>query len=193
VETSLDTSRFVVMGWSPDCRYLTAALGDSDTAVWDVTTSQRVGSFPGAGLRWSPDSQQALLTQKDSLYLWTVGAGDPLRLTEFRGDYVMDYWDTARGELWLMIYSWYYSEPGVTVYDRQTGQQIAYYDNPAGQSQQTGFTFSADGSRVIVYTVRARDAHSAGVTIWERGTDSHIDLRAGSEAATQDSRIALSP
>lgn len=193
VETSLDTPRFNVMGWSPDCRYLSGALGDSDTAVWDVVAAQRAGTFPGAGVRWSPDSQQAILSESDGLYLWTVGAGDPLRLTDFRGDYIMDYWDTARGELWLMVYSAYYSSPGVTVYDRQTGQQVAYYDNPAGQSRQIGFTFSADGSQVIVYTVRAQDAQSAGVTIWERGTDSHIDLRAGSEAAAMDSRIALSP
>ncbi len=193
VETSLNTSRFIVMGWSPDCRYLTAALGQSDTAVWDVVAAQRVGTFPGSGLRWSPDSQQAVLSQSDGLYLWTVGAGDPLRLTNFRGDYVMDYWDTARSELWLMVYSTYYSSPGVTVYDRQTGQQIAYYDNPAGQSRQIGFTFSTDGSRVIVYTIRAQDSRSAGVTIWERGTNNHIDLPVGSEAAAIDSRIALSP
>lgn len=193
VETSLNTPRFNIMGWSPDCRYLTAALGDWETTIWDVTTSQRVGSFPGAGLRWSPDSQQALLTQQGGLFLWTVGAGDPVRLGDFQGDYVMDYWDAARGELWLMIYSWYYSEPGVTVYDRQSGQQIAYYDNPAGQSQQTGFTFSADGSRVIVYTVRGQDAQSVGVTIWERGTDNRVEVRAVGEAASTGSRIALSP
>lgn len=192
VETSLQTPRFNVMNWSPDCRYLTAALGEfgaTETVVWDVINGQRMAGFEGAGLRWSPDSQQAVVSQIDGLHLWTVGAESPVQLTSVRGDDAIIRWDDA--QVWVLPYSLYYSAAGVTAFSRADGQQVGYYDNPAGQSNQIGFTFAAD--KVIVYTVRAQQSSSAGVTIWNRDGQSSIQVDAGSEATGWEDRIALSP
>ncbi len=196
VETSLDASHLNVMNWSPDCRYMAAALGEfgaTSTVVWDITNGQRVGSFANAGLRWSPDSQQAIVSNHDGLALWTVGQQNAVKLTDFRGDDYISRWDVAHSEVWLLTTSYYYSAPGVTVYNRTSGEKVGYYDNPAGQSAQIGFTLSADGSRVIVYTVRLQTESGAGVTIWERGTNHNIQVDANTDATSYDERIALSP
>lgn len=196
VETSLETSQLNVMNWSPDCRYMAAALGDfgsTDTVIWDMTNGQRMGAFANAGLRWSPDSQQAIVSNRDGLSLWTVGQEAGIKLSDFRGDDYISRWDADRNEVWLLTTSYYYSAPGVTVYNRANGEQVGYYDNPAGQSAQIGFTLSADGSRVIVYTVRLSSTSGAGVTIWERGTTNNVQVDANSDGTSYAERIALSP
>ncbi|MBI1280744.1 MAG: hypothetical protein GC179_21650 [Anaerolineaceae bacterium] len=196
VETSLDASHLNVMNWSPDCHYMAAALGEfgnTDTVIWDITNGQRVGSFNNAGLRWSPDSQQAIVSNKDGLALWTVGQEKSIKLTDFRGDDYISQWDTAHGEVWVLPTSYYYSAAGVTVYSRSTGEKVGYYDNPAGQSAQIGFTLSADGGHVLVYTVRLQSESGAGVTVWERGTKNNIQVDANTDGTSYAERIALSP
>ncbi len=196
VVTSLDASHLNVMNWSPDCHYMAAALGEfgsTDTVVWDMTNGQRLGSFVNAGLRWSPDSQQAIVSNSNGLSLWTVGQEATAKLTEFRGYDYISRWDAEHGEVWLLPTSYYYSAPGVTVYSRTTGEKVGYYDNPAGQSAQIGFTLSADGSRVIVYTVRLQTTSGAGVTVWERGTTNNVQVDANNDGTSYVERIALSP
>jgi hypothetical protein len=196
VETSLDASHVNVMNWSPDCHYMAAALGEfgnTETVIWDVTNGQRMGSFANAGLRWSPDSQQAIVSNRDGLALWTVGQEKSVKLTDFRGDDYTSRWDADHNEVWVLPTSYYYSAPGVTVYSRSTGEKVGYYDNPAGKSAQIGFTLSADGSRVMVYTVRLQGEVGAGVTIWERGTQNNVQVDANTDGTSYTERIALSP
>ncbi|MCA0454682.1 MAG: WD40 repeat domain-containing protein [Chloroflexi bacterium] len=196
VETSLETAQLNIMNWSPDCRYMAAALGEfgkTQTVVWDMTNGQRMGSFLNAGLRWSPDSQQAIVSNRDGLALWTVGQELAVKLSDFRGDDFISRWDADHNEVWLLPTSYYYSAPGVTVYNRANGEQVGYYDNPAGESAQIGFTLSADGSRVIVYTVRLAATSGAGVTVWERGTGNNVQVDANSDGTSYAERIALSP
>jgi hypothetical protein len=189
VQTSLATPRFVVMNWSPDCRYLAAALGEgleAETAVWDVTSATRVGTFAGAGLEWSPDSQQALVMDAEGVALWSPGAGDLNALEIGPADYFLSQWETDT--LWLIPYSAYYSAAGVTVFDRSSAEAVGYFDNPAGESRQIGFMLVDDGAKVLVYTVRAQDANSAGITIWDREDESSRLLATGSEEATVEAR-----
>ncbi len=196
VETSLEASHLNIMNWSPDCHYMAAALGEfghTNTVIWDVTSGQRVGSFTNSGLRWSPDSQQAIVSNSDGLALWTVGQEKGIKLTDFRGDDYTSRWDAEHNEVWVLPTSYYYSAPGVTVYNRSTGEKVGYYDNPAGKSAQIGFTLSADGSRVIVYTVRLQSENGAGVTVWERGTNNNIQIDANTDGTSYTERIALSP
>jgi WD40 repeat protein len=193
VETSFLTDEFNVMNWSPDCRYMAAAVGSEspDTFIWDVTTGARMGSFPGAGVTWSPDSQQAVISDADGLKLWTVGSTSPVELTDFRGDYFLHQW--TADTVFVMPYSTYYSAPGVTAFSRSTGAQTGYYDNLAGDDRQTGFTVSADGRTVILYTVRIQRPSGAGVTIWDRASGNVVQVDAGSEATLDADRLALSP
>ncbi|MEP6988134.1 MAG: hypothetical protein ABI970_21200, partial [Chloroflexota bacterium] len=117
VETSLDASHLNVMNWSPDCHYMAAALGEfghTSTVIWDVTNGQRVGSFANAGLRWSPNSQQAIVSNSDGLALWSVGQDKAVKLTNFRGDDYTSRWDIDHNEVWVLPTSYYYSAAGVT-------------------------------------------------------------------------------
>jgi WD40 repeat protein len=75
----------------------------------------------------------------------------------------------------------------------KNGEKVGYYDNPAGQSAQIGFTLSTDGIRVIVYTVRLQTESGAGVTVWERGTGNNIQVDANTDGTSYTERIALSP
>ena len=175
---------------------MAAALGEfghTNTVIWDITSGQRVGSFVNAGLRWSPNSQQAIVSNSDGLGLWTVGQEKAVKLTDFRGDDYTSRWDEEHNEVWVLPTSYYYSAPGVTVYSLKTGEKVDYYDNPAGQSAQIGFTLSTDGSRVIVYTVRLQSESGAGVTVWERGTKNNIQVDANTDGTSYTERIALSP
>jgi WD40 repeat protein len=196
VETSLDASHLNVMNWSPDCHYMAAALGEfgaTSTVIWDMTSGQRMGSFANAGLRWSPDGAQAIVSNKEGLALWTVGQDKAIKMTDFRGDDYISRWDADHHEVWLLTTSYYYSAPGVTVYSSTTGEKVGYYDNPAGRSAQIGFTLSADGSKVIVYTVRLQSENGAGVTVWERGTQNNVQVNASTDATSYAERIAVSP
>lgn len=196
VETSLQTSRLNIMNWSPDCRYLSAALevnGKTIINIWDVVKAEVVSEFANAGVRWSPDSQQAIISNREGLVLWNLADNSQTDLMPFSGDDFISQWDNERGEVWILPYSHYYSADGVTVFDRSSGQQVGYYDNPAGDSSQVGFTLAAEGSRVIVYTMRSGHGGEAGVTVWERGTEQHIDLNAGTDGSDYQARIALSP
>lgn len=193
VETSFLTDQFNVMNWSPDCRYMAAAVGSEspETMIWDVSSGARLGSFPGAGLTWSPDSQQAVISDADGLKLWNVGSASAVELTDFRGDYFLHQW--TADTLFVMPYSTYYSAPGVTAFNRSTGAQSGYYDNLAGDDQQTGFTVSSDGRTVILYTVRIQRLSGAGVTIWDRSSGNAVQVDAGSEATLDADQLALSP
>ncbi|MBA3873080.1 MAG: hypothetical protein H0X30_28435 [Anaerolineae bacterium] len=195
VETSLDASHLNVMNWSPDCHYMAAALGEfghTSTVIWDVTNGQRVGSFANAGLRWSPNSQQAIVSNSDGLALWSVGQDKAVKLTNFRGDDYTSRWDIDHNEVWVLPTSYYYSAAGVTVYSLKNGDKVGYYDNPAGQSAQIGFTLSADGNKVIVYTVRLQNVSGAGVTVWDRGTKNNVQVDANTDGTSYVERIALS-
>ncbi|MEZ4669351.1 MAG: WD40 repeat domain-containing protein [Anaerolineae bacterium] len=195
IQTSLLTTRLNIMNWSPDCRYLAGAVdvnGKTTVHIWDVVNAQVVGEFDNAGVRWSPDSQQAIISSRDGLVLWNVAGNSQKALMPFSGDNFISQWDADHNEVWILPYSHYYSADGVTVFDRSSGERVGYYDNRGGSSSQIGFTFAGD-SKVLVYTVRPDGLNDAGVTIWKRGTDQHIDLNAGSDGTNYEARIALSP
>ncbi len=176
--------------WSPDCRYISAALGDkhhTDTVVWDVVLRRRIAIFPDAHeiphpFSWSPYSGLALIQTRRGGYLWNVATDTKTLLHEgviTRSGYspqvtnFYDFsWDEKRGQLLAIGVN---TPDGVTAYDAHTGQQIAFYSVP----QPTGivsFRLSPDGSRIDVYSQPYYYIYALGVfskqesneAIWDR-------------------------
>ncbi|MBA3873981.1 MAG: WD40 repeat domain-containing protein [Anaerolineae bacterium] len=176
--------------WSPDCRYISAALGDkhhTDTVVWDVVMRRRVAVFPDAHeiphpFVWSPYSGLALIQTRSGGYLWNVATDTKMLLHDgviTRSGYspqVTNFyefkWDEKRGQLLAVGVN---TRDRVTAYDAHMGQQIAFYSVP----QPTGivsFYLSPDGSKINVYSGRYYYDYSLSIfskqesnqVIWDR-------------------------
>lgn len=174
VETSFDTSRFVVLDWSPDCRYMTAGIGKSGLVIWDIVENRRAGNFEGASEKsgaWDPNSQYRLTTDKYGTWLWNVSVDQKFYLNDHTDGYHQIYWDYARNQL-LMVkaYDPWQGSHGVFAYDLITGQEIFQFDHP-GPTYRVGFYLSADNTRLIVYT---HNGGPAPIIIWNRDTYEQI-------------------
>lgn len=120
LETDLTTERFGIMEWSPDCRYLAAVVGRTNTYIWDTIAAVRVGIFSMEGgplhrLFWSPTSEHVVVGTAEGTYLWHLPTNTQLRLeTSSRGlwDIQTIEWDYTGGRVlitfnrnWLNIFS----------------------------------------------------------------------------------------
>lgn len=82
LENNVSISSFQGRGWSADCRYAAASLGQighdaTDTYVWDVTTGQRVGVLEDARdivhpLYWHPSQAILLAETRNGAVLWNL-------------------------------------------------------------------------------------------------------------------------
>jgi hypothetical protein len=199
-------STFRYQWWSSDCRYFASTIDEGDgfsLVVWDTLEGRRVGAFEGLvgnpvmSLYWSPDGQHIVINSQIRSELWNLTDGSHVELGAGTGDGDLNrdmvYWDMESGELWrLRHYHYSSSDAGVTVYNF-AGETVAYYNNPAGSDRETGFRLSDDGQRVIVYTVRSTSLRSAGVTIWQRGTNENVQVDADTDGVVSPYFISLSP
>lgn len=110
LEEGLAADSFWIIGWSPDCRYLTAAVYASrDYVVWDTVNGGRVGSVPHArAIDWSPDSGFALVQSDAGAYLWNFAANVQTRITTVFDDITNrnlsgHRWDMAAGTVTVTL------------------------------------------------------------------------------------------
>jgi WD40 repeat protein len=83
LQTDLATDASWIIGWSPDCRYLVAAVGESrDFYIWDTVDDQQRGSLPHARhIDWSRDAAYALVQSDAGAYLWPMSSQTSIQLT----------------------------------------------------------------------------------------------------------------
>jgi WD40 repeat protein len=192
-------SRFDVRGWSPNCRYLTVATNnylfrDAELFLtWDVETGQRVGGDFDVVL-WSPTNEYALVGgTSSSLSIWNIATGELHPITPYYESFRNVYWDIARNEI-IGVYGNY----ALIGFDLTTGAQIERYEHH-GQIGPINFAVSDDNNLFVSFTDESRHWGSSrrsrtytGLNIWERASQTHIELDAGEYAAYSPTQIAVS-
>jgi WD40 repeat protein len=147
VDEAIDTSQFKVVSYSPDCRYLAGALGQTFnhhiTILWDLSSNPARRVITSAELttteyhvEWSPDSAYVVLNTRNEVYLLTLATGQLVRLTSdiislcdleaygcvagtipYRGL----EWDMANGQFRLKL-----NTGDWVTYDLASGKPVAY-------------------------------------------------------------------
>jgi hypothetical protein len=197
VEDNLTLNGFRLLGKSPDCRYIAAALGteeDMDTVVWDLSTLQRAGVFENAveiphGLNWSPYGGYVVVSTRNGGYLWYLPTDTRILLNpedenEYHRYYSGGYatvrsfhyleWDMERGQVLAVPVG---RDNTVIAYDLATGQPVAEY----GTGNRVGPVnfLQLDGTGLLVYTsadTRVEDDPANGLALWNRDTGTGIQL-----------------
>jgi WD40 repeat protein len=204
IEAGLVTEGFRPLGWSADCRYVAAAVGprtDMTTIVWDLDAGQRIGTVANAQLQphrltWLPTSEHVVVETRHGAYLWhfptdTRTLLNPHADADGHNFYSMD-WDPMNEQL-LTVPVGYGN--AVIAYDGYTGAQTGYYPTQ-GPSAPVGYEVSADGSRIVVFTLESQQANrnaASSIAVYDRGTGGGVHLHPGDYAAYSSRDIALSP
>lgn len=141
--TSISGGDYRVMGWSPECQYLSIAFSHLDeqnvqlwdTYVWDVVAGGQIAYFPDARLSpypmtWDTNSTQILVETRFGAYLWKLEGGQVWLTSEadynsrsFRQGTVQ--WDYAANQVSGVL-----SIPpfGTAIYDLSSGTLVAISD-----------------------------------------------------------------
>jgi WD40 repeat protein len=186
IEESLMTSRFRVLSWSPDCRFVAAALGptsDMDTVIWDITTNARVAVFENAQqhphrLSWDPSGSFVLVETRNGGYLLNLDTGERMLMNTNADDDGLNFhhigWDIANWQLLTVPIG---AGNTVAAFDLQSGQQIATYHN-AERAAPVNFVLSPDNRYLLLYTSEweARDERPYGLALWDRTTQTGVQL-----------------
>ncbi len=182
IEGGLDIIWFEFRGWSANCRYFAASLGNadgtSDTAVFDIVENRRVGTFVGARailhpLSWSTTGDALVITTRDGGYLWylptdtrtLINTNVETALADRSGitSFYRVYWDNRRGQLLAVQVG---SGNAVTVYDIYSGTQVAVYSLGVDDSP-VSILLSSDGSHILVYGTN-------NAALWNRESSASI-------------------
>jgi hypothetical protein len=195
--------------------------------IWDSETDERVfvsdywrySNFhrqSGGQVFWKPDSTAALIVPFSRDFrslggrgegeLWFSSSGESISLEDMqdtdylvpRATFVQVYWDDARNWLWSS------SSAGVVAFDLSSGSQVLDLRNPPWieeywQVPQSRFTFSEDGTKVVLYTIAEHGSGgAAALTVWDltsmTGTPVYMGDIAGAYITGGDRHpIALSP
>ncbi|GEM_PF-6023895 len=120
-----------IRSWSPDCRYLATAEGDwrvTETVVYDVENSVRMGSVPDAAaklhpLTWGPNGY-LMVESRHGAVLWHVPSGrqtiltDSFNYTRVR-NFVQIVWDVSNNQVLVTL-----AMGGRAAFDLGTGAEI---------------------------------------------------------------------
>ena len=126
---------YFIRAWSPDCRYLAIAEGDTrstDTVVYDVETGARMGSVPDASQRlhpitWGPGGYLMVETRHGAV-LWHVPSGRQTILTDsFNYTRVRSFehvvWDAAHQQVLVTL-----AMGGRAAFDLASGVEVTLTD-----------------------------------------------------------------
>lgn len=121
----------VVLGWSPDCRYLAAALRTGnryETVVYDVVSNRRVGSVPDAQgqphvVTWG-FADYLMVETRNGAILWNVPANTQQVITTSFDPYTARNFSRIRWDAENLHVIVNFAVGGRTVFDVQTGQEV---------------------------------------------------------------------
>jgi WD40 repeat protein len=144
ITSDLMTTR--IMGWSPDCRYLAVAVGESesmDTIVFDTANHVKVGFVADARqaphpITWGPNNYLMVETRTGAI-LWNVPANTQIRLTDSFDPFTARNfsrirWDIANGQVIVNL-----AVGGREVYDLHTGQKLELAANSNNSEERNYF------------------------------------------------------
>ena len=140
---NLITPQIMSPSFSEDCRYYAASIAREnediyDTVIWDVQSGREL-TFADA--RLIPHQFQflrddyAIIQTRNGGFLWNLSSDERLLLTEgvvvesgWSGTTVNNFYqvELVKGQLWTVNVN---APTGVTVYDLNTGNRLAFYDN----------------------------------------------------------------
>jgi WD40 repeat protein len=197
LENGISTDLVEARDWSPDCGYFIASTGtwgEQTVFVWDVYANQRINALDVGGLRytrdliWSPANDHRLLLETtNGAYLWNLPNTNPLLLhtaSDSRGvnfhrfrDYYSENgsltWDYERHQLLGVSLA---DTSGVTAYDLDNGQVVAFYNN--GESDRIPVRYALYGNEMLVFSDPSRNGWDGDARLWDRNTGSGISLDA---------------
>jgi WD40 repeat protein len=203
IETSLDTNYFNILGWSPNCEYVAAALDfehNGQIVVWDAVNSRRVATIAGGEalterVHWDPTNRYLVVETWTGGYLLELSSGNLTLVNETITRDGQSFhrvgWDTVRGQLLAVQIG---SGNGVTAYTLPALEQVGYFPT-ATEAAPVNFVLSADRSKIVVFTSereRVYDDRPSGLTVWDRDTLTASHLNPGTFAAGQAGQVTLS-
>ncbi len=186
VESSLDTSYFNILGWSPNCQYVAAAL-DSEAngriAVWDTVNNHRIATLEGTQARtgsiyWDPTNQFVAVETWHGGYVLNLETGQQMLVnpnTDADGhNFHYVQWDMVRGQL---LASPIGAGNTVAAFDLGSGQQVATFHN-GDRAAPVYFLRSPDNRQLLLATSPSleRDERPNGLALWDRDTQAGVQL-----------------
>lgn len=152
-----------------------------------------------------PTDAYSLLLFEGDLYMVQSATGQRTFLRRGQRPVYDPYWDLERGQVLVVLRN--SASPGVFnapdnwlsvfAFDVHTGAQVGWYPLP-NVVGPVNFTFSPDGSKVIVYHNEARSGGNleglhSGLIVYDRASGAGLEVNVGDFAARSPDQIALSP
>jgi len=215
LNTIADVRNFHTRSTSPNCRYLVGSVwrdnddpiysAQGETTIWDAISGNIIATYPDLArirphrIHWSPDSQRLIVESRFGAFLWNFFDNTQVQLTtQSQQRWQLNlYWDTGRGEVYILPYSYFISEDAVLVYNWLNGTQIARLDNSINETRfgYTITTYSIKDNLVFVYHAGGDGAHRQNpLTVWDRNTWQIIaQVNTGSNGPYTGELIDISP
>lgn len=200
LETSLETSRFYVQNFSPDCRYLVGRVKGQGHVVWDLTTTTRIGNFevftPNTDLWWDERSQYLIVpASNDGTYLWQMASNNKIKLNDNPCGFHSVEWNYDRQQVLAVSRmaingawcSYNIDSRVVEAYDVNNGSLVAAYEG-RGPGYNISFTTVANGRFILIVNDNIGPA-----SVWDRETGEVKIANIGFGRGVNGLRFRLSP